>query len=139
MNNRSMGERLAAIEGQISVISQVVVQTHTLAARAVAILERPNGSGGAQNRDLAALTRAVNRLTTQGEHVAGELDRLREEVAENNTVIGSATVLLQELKRKLDEAIASGNMAEVQALAESLDAQTQALAAAVAANTPATP
>jgi hypothetical protein len=69
--------------------------------------------------------------------MAGELDNLRTEVAENASAIDSAIALLNGLKTKLDEAIASGNMAEVQALSDELSNKTDSLAAAVTANTPA--
>jgi hypothetical protein len=69
--------------------------------------------------------------------MAGELDNLRAEVAENGSAIDSAITLLNGLKTRLDEAIASGNMAEVQALSNELSNKTDSLAAAVTANTPA--
>ena len=68
--------------------------------------------------------------------MAGELDLLKTRVAENTTVIGSAITLLQGLKAKLDEAIASGDPAALQALSAELGVQDQALAAAIQANTP---
>lgn len=69
--------------------------------------------------------------------MANELEVLTAEVAENKTVIGSAVVLLQGLKEKLDAAI--GNPAALAALSAELSTTTDALAAAVAANTPAEP
>jgi hypothetical protein len=62
-------------------------------------------------------------------------ENLTREVAENKTVMGSAAALLANLKARLDAAIASGDPAELQALADELDTNSNALAAAVAANT----
>jgi hypothetical protein len=76
---------------------------------------------------LKTILRKVNTMSA-------ELDRLTAEVAETNTVIGSAIVLIQGLKAALDAAIASGDPAALTALSDSLDSQQQALAAAVAAN-----
>ena len=79
---------------------------------------------------IALLTRV---LSLEGIQMAS-LAELRAEVEETKTVQASAVVLLQGLKAKLDEAIANGNMAEVEALTAELDATTNALASAVAAN-----
>jgi hypothetical protein len=78
----------------------------------------------------------INQLETK---MAGELDRLEAEVAENSSAIDSAITLLKGLKDALDAAIASGNMSRVSAVADALDAKTAALAQAVVANTPANP
>jgi hypothetical protein len=51
-------------------------------------------------------------------------------------VMASAVLLLQGLKTRLDEAIASGDPAALMALSAELDANTNALAAAVTQNTP---
>ena len=64
------------------------------------------------------------------------LDELKAKVAANTTVIGSAIALLQGLKAKLDEAIASNDPAALKALSDELAATDQSLADAVAANTP---
>jgi hypothetical protein len=88
------------------------------------------------NQKLDGLVAAVSHLEVK---VAGELEALRARVEENTQVDQSAILLLNELKKKLDEAIASGNMAEVQALSDSLGASSGQLAAAVAANTPSEP
>lgn len=71
--------------------------------------------------------------------MAGELDVLEAQVRRNADVTDSAVMLLQELKAKLDEAIQSGDMTRVAALAAELGTKTQALADAVSANTPAAP
>ena len=65
------------------------------------------------------------------------LENLTREVSEATTVQKAAAALLASLKARLDEAIATGDMTRVQALADELDASSNDLAAAVAANTPA--
>lgn len=65
------------------------------------------------------------------------LDDLTREVAELTSTTDSAIALIEGLKTRLDDAIATGDMDEVQALSDSLSTQTDRLAAAVAANTPA--
>ncbi|MEO6588946.1 MAG: hypothetical protein ABIP06_06430 [Pyrinomonadaceae bacterium] len=71
--------------------------------------------------------------------IMSALDNLRREVGETKTVAASAVALLRGLKAKLDEAIASGDPAAIQALADEIDTDTNALAAAVTENTPADP
>ena len=66
--------------------------------------------------------------------MAGELEALTVQVSETNTVIGSAVVLIQGLKAKLDAA--GTNPIALAALSDSLNTSEQSLAAAVAANTP---
>lgn len=65
------------------------------------------------------------------------LDNLKAQVARNKEVSDSAVALLQGLKTKLDEAIASGDPAELQALSDSIGTESQELADAIVANTPA--
>ena len=77
-------------------------------------------------------------ITKENQQMAA-IDDLEREVSEQTTVISSAVTLLQELKRMLDEAIASGSMERVAAVAAQLDSHSQALAEAVAANTPTPP
>lgn len=69
--------------------------------------------------------------------MADELNTLKTEVAENKEVIGSAILLLKGLKQRLDDAIASGDPAELTALSNALDTQSKDLAQAVVENTPA--
>jgi hypothetical protein len=85
---------------------------------------------------LGRLEALLTLTLTKGDAMAGELDDLQREVAENNDAVQSAITLLQGLKAKLDEAINSGDMTKVAALSAQLSAQTDALAAAVTANTP---
>lgn len=77
----------------------------------------------------------ANELKLIGELMGAELDKLRSEVEENKTVIGSAVVLLNNLSERL-RAVA-GDATATSALADELDANNASLAAAVAANTPA--
>lgn len=71
------------------------------------------------------------------ENIMAALDDLKAAVAKNTDVTESAIVLLQGLKAKLDEAIASDDPAALQALSDQLGTETQKLADAVTANTPA--
>lgn len=68
--------------------------------------------------------------------IMAALDNLRREVEEQRTITQSAISLIEGLKTRLDEAIASNDMEEVQRLADELDAQQTSLAAAITANTP---
>lgn len=68
-----------------------------------------------------------------------QLDALKAEVAKNTSVIDSAETLLRSLKTKLDEAITSGDPAQLEALSAELGQSSSELAAAVVANTPAEP
>lgn len=63
-------------------------------------------------------------------------DNLKREIEETKGVNLSVIALLQGLKAKLDEAIASNDPAVLQALADSLDVEQQSLANAITANTP---
>src|SRR5215510_6469707 len=66
--------------------------------------------------------------------MSAEVDKLRQEVAENNTVISSAVALINGLAEKLKEAAnADDTKAAVLELANQLDANTAILAAAVEA------
>lgn len=71
--------------------------------------------------------------------MANELDDLKAAVAKDLEVDQSAITLLNGLKQKLDDAIASGDPAQLKALSDSIGSSTQALADAVVANTPAEP
>jgi hypothetical protein len=82
---------------------------------------------------------AVRQLLTQGGHMSQEIDELRAQVERDANVTSSAVTLLNELKTKLDEAIATGDLSAVKALSDQIGANTDALAAAVAMNTPSAP
>jgi len=71
-----------------------------------------------------------------GEHMAEELERLQQEVAETKTVIDSAIVLLGQLADLIRQNATSP--AALNALADDLDAKQAQLAAAITANTPET-
>ena len=88
-------------------------------------------------RGLWALSDRLEALRIEADKMAGELDALKTAVAQNTTVIGSAITLIQGLKQKLDDAIASGDPAALTALSSELGAQDQELSDAVTANTPA--
>src|SRR5215831_8895164 len=84
----------------------------------------------------------VNALTRQSQEIhqmAGELDALNAEVAQNTDVTNSAITLLNGLSQQLKDALAAGDPAAIQAVVDQLDANTQSLADAVTANTPAAP
>lgn len=97
----------------------------------------PHNSESVIERQLFRIRRSLYHLHRKVNHMAGELDALRAAVARNTEVDESAIVLLKGLKEKLDAAIASGDPAAIQALADELGAKNQALADAVTANTPA--
>ena len=103
------------------------------------IARRLPGAGGLTTGTFNTINTKLDFITTKEVQMSGELDALKASVANNTTVIGSAITLLQGLKAKLDEAIASGDPAALTALSTELGATDQALADAVAANTPATP
>ena len=65
------------------------------------------------------------------------LDNLKREVQENRDTLQSAITLLNGLSQQIRDNV--GNEAELQALADELDAQSNTLAAAVVENTPAGP
>ena len=70
-------------------------------------------------------------------NMSAVLDDLTAKVTALQSVDASAVALLQGLKTKLDEAIAGGDLAAIQALSDQIGVSTQALADAVVANTPA--
>lgn len=90
-----------------------------------------------RSRDLA--NALVQFLVERLNQMSVQLDALTAQVAQNTTVIESAITLIQGLKTALDDAIASGDPAALQALSDALAAEDQKLADAVAANTPAQP
>lgn len=95
------------------------------------------------DRRQAAMEQALNRQTdidiTTTEIIMAALDTLEADLAANTDVTASAVTLLDTLHQELADAIASGDPARVQAVADQLAANTQALADAVAANTDAAP
>jgi hypothetical protein len=86
----------------------------------------------------AAFTAKLDTIIQQGNAMANSLDALKAEVAANKSITASAVALLKGLKDALDAAIASGDPAQIQALADSLGQSDASLAAAIVANTPPT-
>lgn len=97
-----------------------------------------DSSSGSTEPDpqIAEILSVVNRIEGKVDTVATDLSALTAKVEENASVDQAAIELLNGLKAKLDEAIASDDPAAVQALADQLGSSSAALAAAVAANTP---
>ncbi len=85
---------------------------------------------GASSEQLSAINSRLDTIMT-------ELETLQAAVAAEDTVIASAITLLEGLKTRLDEAIASSNPAALRALSDDIGAQTTALANAIQTNTPA--
>lgn len=79
----------------------------------------------------------LNGIRREVVNMAGELDKLTQDVAEIGTAVDSAIALLQGLKAALDAA--GTDPAKLAALSAELDAKTEALAAAIVANTPPPP
>lgn len=94
------------------------------------------GGDPAVLRKLNRILAILQSLTRGNEAMSELLDTLVARVAEIETVGDSAILLLQELKTKLDEAIASEDRDALVALSDRLGAQTQELAEAIVANTP---
>jgi hypothetical protein len=82
-------------------------------------------------------SKLLKRVLKEIRNMSAILEDLRAKVELDTAVTASAIELLNGLKERLDAAIASGDMSQVQELANALHANTQSLADAVAANTPA--
>lgn len=67
--------------------------------------------------------------------MSDELDKLIQDVQENNDLIDSAKTLLGNIKKQLDDA--GTDKTKLKALSDSLDTKDQELADAIVANTPA--
>ncbi len=80
---------------------------------------------------LDAIHRAV---LGQGAEMSAAVDRMRTEVSELKTVVGSAKSLLESISQQLRDL--KDDPAAIEALADELDATSNDLAAAVEANTP---
>jgi hypothetical protein len=83
----------------------------------------------------AQVAKLLQTLSQQLGALMSALDDLKAQVAANTTVAQSAVTLIQGLKQKLDDAIASGDPAALKALSDQLATDDAALAAAVTANT----
>lgn len=91
----------------------------------------------AAERKLSRILYALYILDWKVSIMAGELDALTAQVANNTTVIDSAITLIQNIKALLDAA--GTDPAKLAALSATLGSEDDKLAAAVAANTPAAP
>ncbi len=81
----------------------------------------------------------LQNLTALETHEMATLDEIQADVAANTDATNSAIALLTALHDQLTAAIASGDPAALQAVADGIAANTASLAAAVTANTPAAP
>ncbi len=93
----------------------------------------------ASSKKLDVIINMLKAAQTREEALMAALDELVAKVAANGDAVNSAVVLLQDVKAKLDEAIAANDPAKLQELSDALGAQTQKLADAIVANTPAAP
>ena len=66
-----------------------------------------------------------------------EMDDLKAAVAEETTVTESVVVLLTDISKRLNDAVASGDTEAIKAVTAEITASKDKLAAAVLANTPA--
>lgn len=83
-----------------------------------------------------SLLDALALILRKEDKIMALLDDVIQKVTKLTEVDDSVVALLNELKAKLDDAIASNDPAKLQAVSDALGAQTDRLAAAVAANTP---
>lgn len=67
--------------------------------------------------------------------MASRLDAIREQVRAHPEVTGAVVLLLERLKERLEQAVASGQMNEVQEVAHELQNDAPSIAEAVVANT----
>lgn len=81
----------------------------------------------------------LQALNARMDQQMSEMASLTAAVANDTTVDQSAVTLLNGLKAQLDAAIAAGDPAALQALADQLGANATALSDAITANTPAAP
>ena len=91
--------------------------------------------GGRARRIEQKLDLLVAFIFQQEERMAKSLDDIIDDVTAQTTVVQSVVTLVAGLKTQLDAAIASGNMAKVQQVADGLEANTSALANAVKTGT----
>ena len=79
----------------------------------------------------------LEQLTQEVQAMAATLDDILVKVAAEKTADDSIIALLVEVKTKLNAAIATGDLAKIQAVADALDSEQAKIIAAVKANTPA--
>lgn len=91
------------------------------------------------NAEFAKIHRALASLTKGLKTIMATLDAITTAVTNEETVEASIIALVQGIAQQLKDLIAAGNVtpAQVQAVADQIDADTAALSAAVVANTPA--
>lgn len=87
--------------------------------------------------NLIAGALVVAVTTYFGRKTMAALDDLTREVAEARTAVDSAVALIEGLRAQLQDAIDSGDMEQVQTLANDLGASTDRLTAALQENVPA--
>lgn len=88
---------------------------------------------------LERIERHQHQLLKGERYMAGELEKLQQDVAAEGVVVDGAITLIKGIKAALDAAIAAGDPAALTALSAEIEAKTAALSAAVVENTPATP
>jgi len=88
-------------------------------------------------KTLSRIEHKLDQLLLQEEVMAGELDALTAQVAENTSVEQSAITLIQNLAAQIQAA--GTDPAKLDALVQQLHGSSAALAAAITANTPAAP
>lgn len=88
---------------------------------------------------LARIERKLDHIMREMKIMANELQDLQTQVEASTSAEQSAVVLLDGIKKKLDDAIASNNPAELKALSSALGTSQAALAEAIVRNTPADP
>lgn len=87
------------------------------------------------NQKVTAQGDAISQLVQQGASIMAAIDNLEAEVGQVSTVVGSVETLLDMLHQELQDAIASGDPARVQAAADMLAQERQRLVDAVMRNT----
>lgn len=85
------------------------------------------------------LMEAFASILRKEDKIMALLDDVIAKVANLGTVEDSIITMLADTNAKLAAAIATGDMAKVQALSDAIDAQTAKMSAAAVANTPAAP
>lgn len=86
--------------------------------------------------EIVATSKILGAINQLEKRIMAAIDDLTREVAENKSAMDSAATLLANIKQKLDDAIAAGDMSKVQELSDQLSTNTDTLVAAVTKNTP---
>jgi hypothetical protein len=85
----------------------------------------------------AKISRIIYLLVRQGVREMATLQDIQDAVTNETNVEQAAATLLQELSNELKAAVAAGDPAKMQELADAINANASALAQAIVANTPA--